>query len=153
MTLCDIFLGLGEARFRELVQGISIGRLKTFQLYERLKLRLRLAKLNSESLRKATPGFWVRLGERDADFATDLAQGILISHLDMIQAVLDFLGIPHDQGFFAKDADVASHLTDGWQERVFAEFRGKFPQAALLFYVNHLAWEVAKSERIYLPAA
>ena len=153
MTLCDIFLGLGEARFRELIQWISIGKLKTFQLYERLKLRLRLAKLNNEALRKATPGFWARLGEQDTDFAVDLSQGILISHLDMIQAVLDFLGIPHDQGFFAKDADVASYLKDGWQGRVFAEFQEKFPPAAVLFYVNHLDWEVAKSERVFLPAA
>lgn len=153
MTLCDIFLGLGEARFRELIQGISIGKLKTFQLYERLKLRLRLAKLNNEALRKATPGFWTRLGEQDTDFAVDLSQGILISHLDMIQAVLDFQGIPHDQGFFAKDAEVGSYLKDGWQGRVFAEFQEQFPAAALLFYVNHLDWEVAKSERVFLPAA
>lgn len=153
MTLCDIFLGLGEDRFHALIRTMSIGKLKTFQLYERLKIRLHLSKLNSENLRKASPRFWTRVQEQDDEFASELAQGILISHLEMIQAVLNFLGIPHDQGFFAKDADIRGYLTEGWQQRAFAEFQNHFPHQALLFYINHLDWEVGKSETIFAPAA
>src|ERR1700728_660528 len=105
MTISDVFLQLGEERLRQLVRGISIGKLRTYQLYERFKTRTHLAKVNTENLRKATPRFWQRLDEHDEEVATDLAQAILISHLDMIAAVLNFLGVPNEEGFFAKDAD------------------------------------------------
>ena len=51
-----------------------------------------------------------------------LAQAILISHLDMIRAVLDHLGIPHEDGFFAKDAEIAE-VSEG---RLAAGDLGKF---------------------------
>ena len=85
MQLCDIFLRLGEDNFQQLMRSVSMGRLKTYQLFDRFKTRLHLHKLNSETLRKATPRIWARLGERDDEFATDLAQAILVSHLDMIR--------------------------------------------------------------------
>ncbi len=92
MHVSQIFLGLGEESFAQLLRSISIGKLKTFQLYERLKTRLHIQKLNSEALRKAAPRSWARLSEPDSeDFATELSQAILISHLDMIKAVLDHL--------------------------------------------------------------
>jgi hypothetical protein len=112
-----------------------------------------LTKLNSDTLRKATPRVWARLQDRDDEFATDIAQAILISHLDMIKAVLDHLGIPHEEGFFAKDAEVAAHLTDGWQQGVWEKFHAAFAPEPLLFYINHLAWEVAKAEDVFAPAA
>ena len=84
-----------------------MGKLKTFQLYDRIKTRTHLPKLNAEGLQKATPRLWARLSEKDEEFAQDLSQAVLVSHLDMIVAVLNFLGIPHEDGFFAKDADVA----------------------------------------------
>ena len=164
MQLCDIFLRLGTDRFDELMRSISVGKLKTYQLYDRVKTRLHVAKLNSESLRKSTARSWTRLEERDDEFATDLSQAILVSHLDMIKAVLDHLGVPHEDGFFAKDADVAKHLTDGWQQGVWEKFTSSstpsptapspaFPAAPLLFYINHLAWEIAKAEDVFTPAA
>jgi hypothetical protein len=161
MQLCDIFLRLGPGRFDELMRCISVGKLKTYQLYDRVKTRLHVAKLNSESLRKSTARSWTRLEERDDEFATDLSQAILVSHLDMIKAVLDHLGVPHEEGFFAKDADVAKYLIDGWQEGVWEKFVAKappassptFPPAPLLFYINHLAWEIAKAEDVFAPAA
>jgi hypothetical protein len=153
MQLSDIFLGLGEETFQQLMRAVSIGRLKTYQIFDRVKARLHLTKLNSETLRKAAPRIWTRLQERDEEFAADVAQTILVSHLDMIRAVLDFLEIPHEDGFFAKDADVASHLTEGWRERVWEKFHATFPPAALLFYINHLAWEMAKAEEVFQPAA
>ena len=153
MQLCEIFLRLGEETFSQLVRSISLGRLKTYQLFDRVKTRLHLGKLNSETLRKSVPRMWARIEERDDEFAADLAQAILVSHLDMIKAVLDQLGVPHQEGFFAKDADIKSHLTDGWQARVWDKFRGAYPPAALLFYINHLAWEIAKAEEVFAPAA
>jgi hypothetical protein len=153
MQLCDIFLRLGEQNFQQMLRSISMGRLKTYQLFDRVKTRVHLTKLNSETLRKAEPRIWERLHEHDDDFATDLSQAILTSNLDLIKAVLDHLGVPHEDGFFAKDANIASHLKEGWQGEVWEKFRGTFPPAALLFYINHLAWEVAKAEDVFAPAA
>ena len=153
MQLSDIFLGLGEDTFPQLMHSISLGRLKTYQIFDRFKTRLHLTKLNSETLRKASPRIWARLQEKDDDFATDLAQAILVSQLDMIRAVLDFLEVPHEDGFFAKDADVAGRLNEGWRERVWEKFHSAHPPAALLFYINHLAWEMTKAEDVFQPAA
>jgi hypothetical protein len=149
MQLSEIFLGQGEQRFADLLRGISIGKLKTYQLYDRMKVRLHLAKLNSENLRKAAPKFWARLGEKDDEFASDLAQAILVSHLEMIQAVIDDLGIPNQDGFFDKDIDGSKYFTDGWQTRTYEKFKGAYPPQVLLFYINHLAWELAKSEQVF----
>lgn len=154
MQIADIFLRLGQERFGELMRSVSMGRLRTFQLFDALKTRVHLHKLNSENLRNAAPRLWTRLGEENSgDLAGDLAQAILVSHLDLIKAVLDDLGVPHEEGFFAKDADVSGYLKDGWQQRVWEKFHGAFPPAALLFYINHLAWEVAKAEDVFAPAA
>jgi hypothetical protein len=152
MQLSDIFLGLGEDSFGQLLRSISIGRLKTYQMYERLKTRMHLQKLNTESLRKSAPRCWQRFQEHDEDFATDLSQCILISHLDLIKAVLDYQGIPHEDGFFAKDFDASTYLKEGWQQNVIEHFKGQLPEAVLLFYINHLAWEVQKAEGVFLPA-
>jgi hypothetical protein len=153
MQLCDIFLHLGEENFEQNMRSVSMGKLKTYQLYDRVKTRLHLNKLNSETLRKAAPRVWTRLVDHDNDFATDLSQAILVSHLDMIKAVLDHLGVPHEDGFFAKDAEVADHLKEGWQAGVWETFHATFPPAPLLFYINHLAWEIAKAEDVFRPAA
>ena len=153
MQLSGVFLQLGEERLPLLLRGISIGKLKTYQLYERFKLRTHLAKVNTESLRKAAPRFWQRLKEHDEEFATDLAQAILISHLDMIAAVLNFLGVPNEEGFFAKDLDAKQYLTGDWQTRAYGQFKGEYPEVLVLFYLNHLAWELGGAEQAYLPAA
>lgn len=153
MQVCDIYLGLGEDAFRELLRSISIGKLKTYQLYEVVKTRLHAQKLNTEALRKVAPRSWERLGEHDNEFASELAQAILVSHLDMIVAILGFLEIPNEEGFFAKDVDASKYLTDGWQDRVYQHFRDKYPEPLLLFYINHLAVEAQKAGEIYKPAA
>jgi len=153
MRLSDIYLSLGEETFGQLIRGISIGKLKTYQIYEGFKVRAHLHKLNTEILRKAEPRFWSRLSERDEDFAKDLAQAVLVSHLDLITAVLDFLGIPHENGFFAKETDAKAQLTDGWEGRVLTNFRGKYPEALLVFYINHLRWELLAGDEVYRPVA
>jgi hypothetical protein len=151
MLLSDVFVALGDERLRRLLARVSIGKLKTYQLYDRLKARLHMAKLNSDTLPKASPRAWSRLTGQDEEFATDLAQALLISHLDMVRAVLEFLGIPNEDGFFAKDMDASAYLKDNWQERIWEKFHDTQPEAALLLYINHLSWELAKEPRIFLP--
>lgn len=152
MQVSQIFLGLGEESFAQLLRSISIGKLKTYQLFERLKTRLHIQKLNSEALRKAAPRSWARLSEPDSeDFATELSQAILISHLDMIKAVLDHLTIPHEDGFFPKDLDSSKYLVDGWQQSTYEKFKGVYQESLLLFYINHLGSELAKTTELFAP--
>ena len=145
MPLTDVFLSIGEDGFGRVIHSISIGKLKTYQLYDRFKTRTHLTKLNAENLQKAAPRLWARLSEKDEEYAQALSQAVLVSHLDMIVAVLNFLGIPHEDGFFAKDLDAKPHLTEGWQERVLEKFKDVYPEPLLRFYIAHLGWELLKS--------
>lgn len=149
--LSDVFLALGEERTRRLTGCISIGKLKTYQLFDRVKARLYLNKLNSETLGKAAPRVWTRISEKDDEFARDIAQAVLVSQMEMVRAVLDFLEVPHEDGFFAKDMDASVYLKDNWQERVWEKFQGSFSEAPLLLYINHLAWELTKEPQMFLP--
>jgi hypothetical protein len=142
MELSDVFLGLGQDSFVQLIRGISIGKLKTYQLYDRVKTRMHLAKLNAETLQRTAPKLWGRIETRDDDFARDIAQAVLVSHLDMIIAVLNSLGIPHEDGFFAKDLDAKQYFTEGWTARIIETFQGVYPEPLLKFYTGHLAWEL-----------
>src|SRR5579863_10364794 len=153
MQITDVYLGLGQEAFGQLIRSISIGKLKTFQIYEGFKVRTHLPKVNTEMMRKAVPRFWARIGEPDVDFAKDLAQAILVSHLDMITAILDFQAVPHENGFFAKDMDPKPYFTEGWEQRVFEKFRGVYPEALLIFYINHLRWELLEAAEFCRPAA
>jgi hypothetical protein len=153
MQMCGVYKALGPEVFHHLVRGISIGKLKTYQVYERFKTRARLVKLNSEALRKAEPKFWARIEAGEEDFATDLSQVFLLSHLAMIVDVLNFLGIPNEEGFFDKDLKPESYLQEGWQKSVYEKFGEKYPPQILLFYINHLDWELNKTEQVFLPAA
>ena len=151
MEISAVYLGMGQDAFEQLVRSISIGKLKTYQMYEGFKVRAHLPKVNTELLRKSVPRFWARLAEHDEDFGKDLAQAILVSHLEMISAILDFLGVPHENGFFAKDMDPKPFLTEGWEDRVCQNFRERFPDPLLVFYVNHLRWELLGATELYRP--
>ncbi|HBY59280.1 MAG TPA: hypothetical protein DEH78_05630 [Solibacterales bacterium] len=153
MQLSEIFLGLGQEALPQLLRSISMGKLRTYQLFDIVKTRAHLGKLNSENLRKAAPRLWTRLEAREDELAQDLAQAILVSHLEMIVQVLNFLGVPHEEGFFAKDMDARQYLTEGWRERAYEEFREKWPEAVLLFYLNHLAAEMSKDAVFFAGAA
>jgi len=153
MQISDVYLGLGEEAFGRLVRGISIGKLKTYQIYEGFKVRAHLPKVNTELLRKSIPRFWARIQERDEEFGKDLAQAVLVSHLDMITAVLDFLGVPHENGFFAKDMDAKPYFTEGWENRVVEKFHGVFPEPLVSFYINHLRWELLGAAEPFRPAS
>jgi len=152
MQISDLYRALGEDAFRELIRGISIGKLKTFQIYEGFKVRAHLHKLNTEILRKVPPKFWARIEEGDTDFGKDLAQAILVSHLDLIVAVLDLLGVPHENGFFAKGLDPKPYFTEGWETRVYEKFREAYSEPLVVFYINHLRWELLGAEEVYHPA-
>ncbi|MDX2150397.1 MAG: hypothetical protein SFV54_06670 [Bryobacteraceae bacterium] len=153
MQLSEIFLGLGQESLPQLLRSISMGKLRTYQLFDIVKTRAHLGKLNSETLRKAAPRLWPRLEAREEELAQDLAQAILVSNLEMIIGVLDFLGVPHEDGFFAKDMDAGQYLTEGWQQRAFEEFRARYPEPVLLFYLNHLAAEMSKEASFFAGAA
>jgi hypothetical protein len=152
MQLSEVFLSLGEDTFAQLVHQISIGKLRTYQLYESFKTRAHLAKLNTEGLRKGVPRFWTRLSAGEEEFAREMAQAVLICHLDMVRAVVDFLGIPNQDGFFDKNLDAENYLTEGWQQRVYEKFHGTYPEPVLRLYINHLAWELGKAETMFSPA-
>ena len=153
MEISEVYRGLGSDAFGHLIRGISIGKLRTYQIYEGFKVRAHLHKVNTEALRKSTPKFWERIGSGDEDFGRDLAQAILVSHLDMIGAILDFLGVPHENGFFPKDMDPKSHFTEGWEGRVLEKFREGYSEPLVLFYINHLRWEMLGASDVYRPAA
>ena len=152
MQISDLYRGLGEETFGKIVRGISIGKLKTYQIYEGFKVRAHLHKVNTEALRKSTPKFWARIMEGDEDFGKDLAQSVLVSHLDLIGAALDFLGVPHENGFFAKDMDAKPYFTEGWENRLYSQLKGAYPEMILVFYINHLRWELLDAEGIYEPS-
>jgi hypothetical protein len=61
--------------------------------------------------------------------------------------------VPHEEGFFAKETDVAALLKDGWQASAWEKFRETYSPAPLLFYINHLGWEVANAEQVFAPSA
>ena len=151
MQLSDVFLDLGQDSFAQMIRSISIGKLKTYQIYEGFKVRAHLHKINTEILRNAIPRFWTRLEQHDEDFAKDLAQTILISHLEMITVALDLLGVPHENGFFAKDIDAKPYFTEGWESRVYEKLQGTAPEAIIVFYINHLRWELLGATEIYRP--
>lgn len=149
MTLCDVYLGLGEERFRDLLKSVSMSRLRTFQIFDHIRARTHLAKLNSENLRKAAPRLWERLQQKDTDLATDMAQAILVSQIQLVIDALNSLGIPHQDGFFSKETTVATYLTDGWEQRTFDALKARYPASAIVFYVNHLALEADRLEAVF----
>ena len=153
MELSSIYTGLGEEAFGRLLRSISMGKLKTYQLFERMKIRLHLPKMNAETLQKVRTKLYGRLVEDDKELANDLAQSILVCHLDMIVDILNLLGIPHEEGFFAKETDVSSFLKGDWQQRAYSEFKEKYSPDVLAFYLNHLAAESIKDAVFFSPAA
>lgn len=151
MQLSDIYLKLGQKSFQTIMNSISIGKLKTYQIFDQVKTRCHLAKLNAETLRGAIPRLWARLGVKEEELAKDLGQAILVSNLDLVADVLDFLRIPHEEGFFSKEIKPDQYLRGEWQLRVWDEFKGKYADSVLLFYINHLNWELNKDVEYFAP--
>jgi hypothetical protein len=61
--------------------------------------------------------------------------------------------VPNEEGFFQKDVDAKERLTEGWQARAWDQFRNEYPESLLLFYINHLGWELNSEQQAFLPAA
>lgn len=152
MTLCEVLAGLGQDRLNEVLRHISLGKLRTYQMFERIKLRFHVQKLNQEALRKIGPKLWARIQAGEEELAMEMSQAVLVSHLDMIVAALDHLKVPHQEGFFEKDANVGSYLVDGWQDQMLAHLKDRYPEALIVYYINHLAHEVDENAPVYLPA-
>jgi hypothetical protein len=49
--------------------------------------------------------------------------------------------------------DPKPYLAEGWEERVYQKFRESFPEPLLVFYVNHLRWELLGATELYRPAS
>ena len=151
VDLNAVFQSLGRDALEDLVRRISLGALRSYKLFDQFKIRTRLNKLNAEHLRKATPKLWERLEQGDEELARDLSQAVLVSNIDFVVQVLDFLKVPHDgSGFFQKDASAEQHLTEGWQQRAWEEFRGRYPEALVKLYINHLTWETNKQAEVFV---
>ncbi|MBM3760152.1 MAG: hypothetical protein FJW36_07885 [Acidobacteria bacterium] len=144
---------MGEDSFRSQLRGISIGTLRTYQIFDRVKLRCHLAKLNTENLRAASGRLWERLKNGEEDLALELSQAILVSQMKIIIDVLNFFGIPHEDGFFAKDTEPKQYLADGWQQKAYDQFKAAHPPALVVFYLNHLAHEMDENHPIFQPAS
>jgi len=153
MKLHELFVALGEDSFRSQLSGISIGTLRTYQIYDRVKLRCHLAKLNTENLRATSGRLWERLKNGEEDLALELSQAILVSQMKIIIDVLNFFGIPHEDGFFAKDTEPKQYLADGWQQKAYDQFKAAHPPALVVFYLNHLAHEMDENHPIFQPAS
>lgn len=153
MKLHELFVALGEDSFRLQLRGISIGTLRTYQIYDRVKMRCHLAKLNTENLRAAAGRLWERLKAGEEDLALELSQAILVSQMKLIIDVLNFLEIPHEDGFFAKDTDPKQYLSGDWQQKAYSHFETTYPKALLVFYLNHLAHEMDENHPVFTPAS
>ena len=44
MEISDVYLGLGQEGLSALIRGISIGKLRTYQIYEGFKVRAHLTR-------------------------------------------------------------------------------------------------------------
>jgi len=152
MKLHELFVALGEDSFRSQLRGISIGTLRTYQIYDRVKTRCHLAKLNTEGLRTASGRLWERIKGGEEDLALELSQAVLISQMKLIIDVLNFFEIPHEDGFFAKDTDPKAFLPEDWQQKAFDQFKTLHPPALVIFYINHLAHEMDENSPVFQPA-
>lgn len=142
MDLAEVYEALGQERVAGSIRTISMGALKTFGVYQSLKVGSRLRKLNRLNLQRATGRLWQRVADGDTDLGRDLSQAILVSNIPLVTEVLDCLKLEHDgNGFFSKDSDHADKLTEGWAERVFAHCKDRFDQDLVLLYINYLGWE------------
>ena len=142
MDLVEVYQVLGQERCKSLVRTVSISALKTFKVYEAIKVRSRLSRLNRMKLRAAAGKLWQRVADGDEDLARDLSQAVLVSNIPMIVEVLDYLEVEHDgNGFFSKDSDHSDKLSGDWPTRAFAHCKDRFDSDVVLLYINYLGWE------------
>ena len=153
MELAEVYLALGQDRTVRLARTISIGALKTYGVYEGIKIRSRLHRFNRQRLRAAAPKLWRRIASGDGGLARDFSQAVLVSNIPLIIEVLDLLEIEHDEnGFFAKDSDYSEQLSSDWAGTVSKSLAGRYPEELVLLYINHLGWETGTLDEPFLGA-
>lgn len=151
MELAEFYAALGQERSARLVQTVSIGALKTFGVYDGIKIRSRLRRFNRLRLRRAAPRLWERITAGDHGLARELSQAVLVSSVPLMVEVLDLLGIDHNgSGFFDRDSDFSERLGSGWQDRVLSEVGERYPRDLVLLYINHLGWEAGSLQEPFL---
>lgn len=151
MDLAEVYEALGQERVAPSIRTISMGALKTFGVYQAVKVRSRLRKLNRSNLRRAAETLWQRVADGDTDLGRDLSQAVLVSNIPLVTSVLDFLEIEHDgNGFYSKDSDHSDQLSEGWAERAFAHCEDRFDQDLVLLYINYLGWETEALKEPFL---
>ena len=151
MELAEVYVALGQDRTVRLARTISIGALKTYGVYEGIKIRSRLHKFNRQKLRAAAPKLWRRISSGDGGLARDFSQAVLVSNIPLIIEVLDLLEIEHDEnGFFAKDSDYSEQLSSNWPDTVSESVAGRYPEELVLLYINHLGWETGTLDEPFL---
>jgi len=63
------------------------------------------------------------------------------------------LVIPNQDGFFDKDIDASSTSRKAGRARIRKISAAHIPSRLLLFYLNHLGWELKGAEQPFAPAA
>lgn len=151
MELAEVYVALGQERTVRLARTISIGALKTFGVYEGIKIRSRLHRFNRRKLRAAAPKLWRRIASGDSGLAREFSQAVLVSNIPLMVEVLDLLDIEHDgNGFFAKESDYSQQLGSGWPKTVSEECLGRYSEELVLLYINHLGWETGTLHEPFL---
>jgi hypothetical protein len=153
MHISDLYLSLGQDGLRQLLKSISMGSLRSYNLFERTRIRCHLKKLSSENLRASAPELYRRIEGGEEDLARELGQSILISNLGMIIEALDHLKLPHTDGFFPEDTKVAELLPADWQQKLYNHLTAKHPKEVVLFYINHLAMETDEKAPLWQATA
>lgn len=151
MDLAEVYEALGQERVVRTARSISMGALKTFGVYQALKVGSRLRKLNRSNLQRAARNLWQRVADGDTDLGRDLSKAVLVSNIPLVIDVLDCLELEHDgNGFFSEDSDHADKLSEGWAEKAFAHCKDRFDQDLLLLYINYLGVETEALDEPFL---
>lgn len=151
MDLAEVYEALGQERVARSIRTVSMGALRTFGVYQAVKVRSRLRKLNRLNLQRAAERLWQRVADGDTDLGRDLSQAVLVSNIPLVTEVLDYLEVGHDgNGFYSKDSDHGDKLSEGWAERTFAHCKDRFDQDLILLYINYLGWEAKALDEPFL---
>ena len=41
-------------------------------------------------------------------------------------------------------------VTEGWRQRLFDELKNDWPESVVLLYINHLDWELAEPDTVFV---
>jgi len=107
--------------------------------------------VNTEVLAQVRARFWAGSPRERKTSLKTWPRQYWWSHIDMITAVLDFVGAPHENGFLRQENDPKPY-SPRLENRVLEKFRGQYPEPLLLFYINPLEWETLGAGEVYRAA-